>query len=116
MTPGELVLEPSAGTGLLAIHAEIAGAALALNELAETRHALLSELFPKTPVTRFNAEQIDDYLDATIQPATVHHEPAVFGFARHRAHHARRDRAPYPFRAAPPARGRTPCGAHRRVS
>src|SRR5208337_542371 len=32
---------------------------------------LLSELFPRTPVMRFNAEQIDDYLDATIQPATV---------------------------------------------
>ena len=75
LTPGELVLEPSAGTGLLAIHAEIAGAALALNELAETRHALLSELFPKAPVTRFNAEQIDDYLDAAIQPATVMMNP-----------------------------------------
>ena len=68
---GALALEPSAGTGLLAIHAEIAGAALALNELAETRHALLSGLFPEAPVTRFNAEQIDDYLDADIQPATV---------------------------------------------
>ena len=71
LTPGELVLEPSAGTGLLAIHAEIAGAELALNELAETRHALLSGLFPQAPVTQFNAEQIDDYLDAAIQPATV---------------------------------------------
>ena len=71
MTPGELVLEPSAGTGLLAIHAEIAGAELALNELAETRHELLSRLFPQTTVTRFNAEQIDDYLDAAVQPATV---------------------------------------------
>ena len=58
------MLEPSAGTGLLAIHAEIAGAALALNELAETRHAMLAALFPQAPVTRFNAEQIDDYLDA----------------------------------------------------
>jgi len=71
LTQGELVLEPSAGTGLLAIHAEIAGAQLALNELAETRHVLLSGLFPQAPVTQFNAEQIDDYLDATIQPATV---------------------------------------------
>ena len=71
LTPGELVLEPSAGTGLLAIHAEIAGAGLALNELAETRHALLSGLFPQAPVTPFNAEQIDDYLDAAIQPTTV---------------------------------------------
>ena len=68
---GALMLEPSAGTGLLAIHAETAGAALALNELAETRHAVLSGLFPKVAVTRFNAEQIDDYLGAAIAPATV---------------------------------------------
>jgi hypothetical protein len=71
LSPGELVLEPSAGTGLLAIHAEISGASLALNELAETRHGLLASLFPASPVTRFNAEQIDDYLDAAIQPSTV---------------------------------------------
>ncbi len=69
--PGGIVLEPSAGTGLLAIHAEIAGAALALNELAETRHAMLAALFPQAAVTRFNAEQVDDYLDASIAPATV---------------------------------------------
>lgn len=71
LTANDLLLEPSAGTGLLAIHAEIAGARLALNELAETRHDLLSRLFPQAPVTRFNAEQIDDYLDAAVQPATV---------------------------------------------
>jgi predicted RNA methylase len=71
LTPGELVLEPSAGNGLLAIHAEIAGAQLALNELAETRRALVSGLFPETPVTQFNAEQIDDYLDPAVQPAIV---------------------------------------------
>ena len=47
------------------------GAALALNELAETRHAILTALFPQVPVTRFNAEQIDDYLDVGIEPATV---------------------------------------------
>lgn len=39
--PADLVLEPSAGTGLLAIFAELAGAGLVLNELAETRAALL---------------------------------------------------------------------------
>ena len=71
LSPGELVLEPSAGTGLLAIHAENAGAALALNELAETRHAMLAALFPQAPVTRFNAEQIDDYLGASIAPVSV---------------------------------------------
>jgi hypothetical protein len=60
LSPGALVLEPSAGTGLLAIHAEIAGARLVLNELAETRHGMLSGLFPSVPATRFIAEQIDD--------------------------------------------------------
>ena len=68
---GALMLEPSAGTGLIAVHAEAAGAALALNELAEARHAMLSGLFPTSPVTRFNAEQIDDYLGAGATPATV---------------------------------------------
>jgi predicted RNA methylase len=68
---GALALEPSAGTGLLAIHAEIAGATLALNELAEARHEVLAGLFPRVAVTRFNAEQIDDYLGAAVTPATV---------------------------------------------
>src|SRR6202042_2888873 len=36
-TRSDIVLEPSAGTGLLAIFAEMAGASLVLNELAETR-------------------------------------------------------------------------------
>lgn len=37
ITPGDVVLEPSAGTGLLAILAEAAGGTLVLNELADTR-------------------------------------------------------------------------------
>ena len=37
ITSTDLVLEPSAGTGLLAIFAELAGARLSLNEFAETR-------------------------------------------------------------------------------
>ncbi len=64
ITPRDLVLEPSAGTGLLAILAEIAGGTLALNELADTRANLLRLLFPGCPVTRFDAAQIDDHLDA----------------------------------------------------
>jgi hypothetical protein len=40
ITPADIVLEPSAGTGLLAILAELSGASLVLNELAETRAEL----------------------------------------------------------------------------
>ena len=49
ITPADLVLEPSAGTGLLAILAELAGGSLVLNELAETRAGLLGHLSPASP-------------------------------------------------------------------
>ena len=72
LTSADLVLEPSAGTGLLAIFAELARARLALNEIAETRAGLLCRLFrDAAPVTRHNAEQIHDRLDAGIRPSVV---------------------------------------------
>jgi len=71
ITPADRVLEPSAGTGLLAILAETAGGTLVLNELTEMRAALLSSLFPAIPVTRFDAAQIDDHLDPAIVPSVV---------------------------------------------
>ena len=71
ITPTDRVLEPSAGTGLLAILAEIAGSTLVLNELAEMRAGLLSCLFPAVPVTRFDAAQIDDHLDPNAVPSIV---------------------------------------------
>ncbi|WP_298307302.1 strawberry notch family protein [Reyranella sp.] len=71
ITPVDRVLEPSAGTGLLAILAEIAGGTLVLNELAETRAEILSSLFPAIPVTRFDAAQIDDHLDPATVPTVV---------------------------------------------
>ncbi|MYZ47893.1 strawberry notch-like NTP hydrolase domain-containing protein [Propylenella binzhouense] len=71
VTPTDLVLEPSAGTGLLAVFAELAGASLVLNELAETRAGLLDRLFPDAPVTRHDAAHINDHLDAAIQPTVV---------------------------------------------
>jgi predicted RNA methylase len=69
--PADRVLEPSAGTGLLAIFAELASGTLVLNELAETRAALLDHLFPSINVTRFDAAQIDDHLDVDIAPSVV---------------------------------------------
>src|SRR6202049_4794340 len=61
LTASDLVLEPSAGTGLLAIFAEIAKARLVLNEIAEIRAGLLKRLFRDSAVTRHNAEQIHDH-------------------------------------------------------
>jgi hypothetical protein len=71
ITARDLVLEPSAGTGLLAVLAEIAGGSLALNELADTRADLLRRLFPGLPVTGFDAAQIDDHLDADLRPSVI---------------------------------------------
>jgi len=69
--PGDLVLEPSAGTGLLAVFAELAGGRLVLNELADTRAELLGRLFPDAPVSRHDAAHIHDHLDAAIRPSVV---------------------------------------------
>jgi len=75
------VLEPSAGTGLLAILTEIASGALVLNELAEVRAALLSSLFPAVAVTRFDAAQIDDHLDPAVVPSVVLMNPPFSAMA-----------------------------------
>ena len=71
ITPADRVLEPSAGTGLLAIFAEVAGGTLVLNELAETRAKLLAALFPAVTVTQFDAAQIDDHLGAGFAPSVA---------------------------------------------
>ena len=73
--PGDTVLEPSAGTGMLAVMAQCAlgdrtAGALHLNELAGVRAGLLTRLFPDTPVTRHNAEAIADRLPA-VAPGVV---------------------------------------------
>ncbi|QIG78571.1 strawberry notch-like NTP hydrolase domain-containing protein [Stakelama tenebrarum] len=69
--PGDLVLEPSAGTGLLAVQVETRGGSLVLNELAEIRAEMLAGLFGDGPVTRHDAAHIHDYLRADIVPSVV---------------------------------------------
>jgi len=68
---GDIVLEPSAGTGMLAIFAELAGAGLILNEWAETRADLLKLLFPGASRSRFDGAQLHDRLDAGLVPSVV---------------------------------------------
>ncbi len=96
LTPADFVLEPSAGTGLLAIFAELAKARLALNEIADTRAGLLDRLFRGVSVTRHNAEQIHDRLDPAIRPSVVLMNP--------------------PFSASPHVEGRFAEAAIRHVS
>lgn len=67
----DLVLEPSAGTGLLAQMAKLHSASLMLNELAPDRSKILRRLFPGTPLFGVNAEQINDYLAGQTKPSVV---------------------------------------------
>ena len=82
----DLVLEPSAGTGMLAVFARNAGASLALNEFADMRAELLAQIFETNGVTRFDAATIHDRLSAAIVPTVVIMNP--------------------PFSAAPKVEGR----------
>jgi predicted RNA methylase len=81
LTKDDVVLEPSAGTGLLAILAELHGARLVLNEFADIRAALLTRLFPSVPVTRLDAAQIDDHLPADVRPSVILMNPPFSAMA-----------------------------------
>lgn len=71
LATGELVLEPSAGTGMLAVWAAKASSRLALNEISPLRRDCLSALFPAARVTGYDAELIDELLDLAIIPSVV---------------------------------------------
>ncbi len=81
ITPDDRVLEPSAGTGLMAILAQTAGRSLILNEFADTRAELLASLFPAIAVTRFDAAQINDHLAALAIPSVVLMNPPFSAMA-----------------------------------
>ena len=70
LTDTDTVLEPSAGTGMLAVHARQIGASLLLNERDPLRADLLSLALDQC-VTRHDAEFIHDLLDPTIRPSVV---------------------------------------------
>lgn len=66
---GELVLEPSAGTGALAVWLKIFGCRQHVNELSATRRKLLE--IQRFEPTAYNAEFIDDLLPVRITPDAV---------------------------------------------
>ncbi len=78
--PGDMVLEPSAGTGMLAVMAECAlgrqaAGNLHLNEIADVRRALLCRLFPETLVTGVNAENVADRLPGARPTVVIMNPP-----------------------------------------
>ena len=78
--PGDVVLEPSAGTGMLAVHAELMRANLVLNELSETRAELLSKIMD-APVSKHDAASIDDRLPVGHRPTVVLMNPPFSAIA-----------------------------------
>ena len=90
--PGDVVLEPSAGTGMLAIMAERAlgsraAGSLHLNEIAAVRRALLCRLFPAAVVTGVNAENVADRLPGIRPTAVIMNPPFSATPGVHRIRH-----------------------------
>lgn len=82
LKPGDVILEPSAGTGLLAVFAQMTSKQLHLNEIADLRRSLLSKLFSNSTVTDLDAATIDDRLDRIVSPSVVLMNPP-FSVAQH---------------------------------
>ena len=109
--PGDTVLEPSAGTGMLAVMAQCALSEprrpghLHLNEIADARAGLLAALFPDA---RRHPPQRRSHrgLPAGLAPQRRAHEPAVLGNPRGRPHPPRRRSAPPPLGLLDAAAGR----------
>ena len=66
----DVVLEPSAGTGMLAVFPHTLGVPVHLNEFSDTRSALLRHLFPRAHHSSHNAEHIRDLLP-DLHPSVV---------------------------------------------
>ncbi|HEX5258973.1 MAG TPA: strawberry notch family protein [Sphingomicrobium sp.] len=70
-TPGDLLLEPSAGNGMLACFAARAGARLILNEIEDERRCNLPDAFPDALLLGHDGELLDDLLAPGLRPSLV---------------------------------------------
>ncbi|HEX8223759.1 MAG TPA: strawberry notch family protein [Allosphingosinicella sp.] len=93
----DVVLEPSAGNGLLAWPAARVGCRLFLNEIDTARRASLAEAFPRASLSGHDAELIDDLLSAACRPSLVLMNPP---FSRSEGRGADRYAAARHFEAA----------------
>lgn len=70
LTPKDVVVEPSAGIGGIAVFAKTAGAKVVVNELSPRRRAILEQLsFDR--VFGENAEQLNNVLPSDVKPTVV---------------------------------------------
>ena len=78
ITPADVVLEPSAGTGLLAISPKSPAHRSSSTNLPRRRVPAFSSAVPAVSVTRFDAAHIHDHLDGGAADRRAD-EPAVLG-------------------------------------
>jgi hypothetical protein len=71
ISPTDVVPAPSAGTGLLAVLAELARASAILDEFAESPTSVFAQLFPAASVTQFDAAHINDHRDPGVEPSVA---------------------------------------------
>ena len=88
LTKCDRVLEPSAGTGMLALWAAKSGATLDLNEISASRRSCLATLFPQATVTGHDGELIDELLAPDCMPSSVLMNPP-FSWSAERGHDGR---------------------------
>lgn len=81
--PNDRVLEPSAGTGLIAALCQACGALLTLNELADTRSALLKDLFPTAQHLQADGRLIADLCSTSGSFDAVVMNPPFQGIEQH---------------------------------
>ncbi len=76
--PNDICLEPSAGTGSLAIWPRLSGTRVVCNEINPRRHALLKDVLGFEALA-LDAEMIDDVLPPEITPSVVILNPPFTG-------------------------------------